>query len=290
MPNKETKEKDPAFLLYSKDMYEGMSLLSFEERGKYLTILLVMHQQGRLTEDDLKALVGGMSPRLLAKFQADESGQFFNVRLEKEIARRAAYVNSRVKNLTIHMGKHKGVHKEKEIKKNKEKKQTDIFDMGDHMKEPYADTIRTNHMDAHSANANAIGNVIENESGNGSFGKSENLLPDFTKPDVDGDVLVFPFPGPDMAALWSKWKEARWIKQNHTRFGPHGEQSALNLLAGRGWPEIRDALEKAIAGGWKNLYVKQKNGTHERRTTTKTNHRGADAIIDGPDNSTPGGF
>lgn len=90
--------KDPAFLFYTKDFYEGVSTLNFEDRGKYITLLCVMHQQGRIDEETIRFLVGSVSVKLKSKFSVDDNGLWFNERLENEIEKRNNFVDSRREN------------------------------------------------------------------------------------------------------------------------------------------------------------------------------------------------
>jgi len=90
--------KDPSFLFYSSDFLTGCLLMSFEERGKYITILSFMHQKGRMLAEEIEVLVGKLTPHLKSKFQIDENGLFYNVRLETEIERRQQFSQSRRQN------------------------------------------------------------------------------------------------------------------------------------------------------------------------------------------------
>lgn len=90
--------KDPAFLFYSQDWIVGCQTLSFEERGKYITILSQMHQQGRLSEETIRLLVGSVSVIVKAKFQVDEKGFWYNERLELEVEKRKNFSESRRRN------------------------------------------------------------------------------------------------------------------------------------------------------------------------------------------------
>lgn len=90
--------KDPAFLFYSQDWIVGCQTLSFEERGKYITILSQMHQQGRLTEETIRLLVGSVSVSVKSKFQVDEKGFWYNERLELEVEKRRNFTESRKRN------------------------------------------------------------------------------------------------------------------------------------------------------------------------------------------------
>ncbi len=83
--------KDPAFLFYTSDFLMGTMLLSFEDRGKYITLLSYMHQSGRATEETVKSLVGDTSAKLKIKFKIDTKGLWYNERLEQEIARRKKF-------------------------------------------------------------------------------------------------------------------------------------------------------------------------------------------------------
>lgn len=90
--------KDPAFLFYSKDWITSTSIMPFEDRGKYITILSVMHQQGRLSEETIRFMVGSFSDILKSKFKIDDNGLWFNERLEIEIDKRQSFVESRREN------------------------------------------------------------------------------------------------------------------------------------------------------------------------------------------------
>lgn len=107
--------KDPAFMFYSSDFLVGTMTMSFEDRGKYITLLSYMHQNGRISEETIRLLVGSVSDMLRLKFSQDEHGNWFNNRLESEIEKRKNFVESRQEN-----GKKGGrprLNKEKSIKK-----------------------------------------------------------------------------------------------------------------------------------------------------------------------------
>jgi len=120
--------KDPAFLFYSNDFLTGTLTLSFEDRGKYITILCLMHQQGRLDEQTVKFIVGEISSNLMSKFCRDTDGKWYNKRLEEETDRRNKFTESRRNNakkksskdlvlpLEKHMLEHMPEHMENENK------------------------------------------------------------------------------------------------------------------------------------------------------------------------------
>lgn len=90
--------KDPAFLFYSQDFYTGVAVLNWEDRGKFISILCLMHQQGRMSEETIRFLVGSISDNLRSKFSIDEKGLWFNARLELEATKRNAFTESRRNN------------------------------------------------------------------------------------------------------------------------------------------------------------------------------------------------
>lgn len=104
--------KDPAFLFYSQDFIVGVQTMDFEDRGKYITILAQMHQQGRMNEKTIRFLVGSISDNLKSKFSIDKNGMWFNERLENESEKRNKFTESRRNNGL------KGGRPKKEIKPN----------------------------------------------------------------------------------------------------------------------------------------------------------------------------
>lgn len=90
--------KDPAFLFYSQDFITGTLAMPFDERGRYITLLCYQHQTGRMSEETIRFLIGSFSDTLRLKFKRDESGLFYNERLETEIEKRTKFIESRVNN------------------------------------------------------------------------------------------------------------------------------------------------------------------------------------------------
>lgn len=90
--------KDPAFLFYSQDFYVGVQTLNFEDRGKLITLLSLMHQQGRMKEETIRLLVGSISENLKSKFRIDGNGLWYNKRLEEESSKRKKFTESRRRN------------------------------------------------------------------------------------------------------------------------------------------------------------------------------------------------
>lgn len=97
--------KDPAFLFYSADFMMGTMLLTMEERGQYITLISVMHQQGRLTIYEMKnVLHQEVSKNVLGKFKKDSENRYYNERLETEQNKRKEFSESRRRSLDINNG------------------------------------------------------------------------------------------------------------------------------------------------------------------------------------------
>ena len=90
--------KDPAFLFYSSDFLTGTMLLNMEQKGKYITLLCLQHNKGKLTEKDMLSICGSYDADVFANFTKDEEGCFFNERLSLEVQKRKAYSESRRNN------------------------------------------------------------------------------------------------------------------------------------------------------------------------------------------------
>lgn len=95
-----TLAKDPAFLFYTSDFLTGTMLMSDEQVGKYIRLMCYEHQHGRLSEQDMMKICKTHDEDVFSKFGVDESGMYFNERLEFEVNRRRAYSDSRRKNRT----------------------------------------------------------------------------------------------------------------------------------------------------------------------------------------------
>lgn len=90
--------KDPAFLFYPGDFLVGVSDLTMEERGQYITLLCLQFEKGRLSKKNITIAVGKVSPDVLDKFTVDDNGLYYNKRLEQEVIKRQEYSKSRSQN------------------------------------------------------------------------------------------------------------------------------------------------------------------------------------------------
>lgn len=90
--------KDPAVLFYTSDFLTGCALMSMAQRGKYITLLCLQHQQGHLSEEDMIEVCGSRDPKIWKKFKQDEDGLFYNERMDQEQIKRQNYALSRSEN------------------------------------------------------------------------------------------------------------------------------------------------------------------------------------------------
>ncbi len=94
--------KDPAILWYWSDWNSGTSTLTRFLKGCYMDLLHAQYNSGSLSLEEIKTVLGadfGQAwPTLKKKFKADESGLFFNERLDLEKRKREAFTESRRKN------------------------------------------------------------------------------------------------------------------------------------------------------------------------------------------------
>ena len=98
--------KDPALLFYTSDFLTGTMLMTDEQVGKYIRLLCLQHQKGRLTEKHMLSICSTYDEEVFSKFSKDESGMYYNERLELEAAKRKAFTESRRNNASG--GKKKG--------------------------------------------------------------------------------------------------------------------------------------------------------------------------------------
>ena len=134
--------KDPAFLFYVGDWLGGTTTFTRPHKGAYMDILMAQFNQGHLSIDDIKIILGAdfeamWESKLISKFKVDENGLFYNQKLEYEIIRRREYTKSRRDNLSksmydksSHIKPHMVSHMENEtdnVIKPKKKKERKIF-------------------------------------------------------------------------------------------------------------------------------------------------------------------
>jgi hypothetical protein len=80
--------KDPAVLFYTSDFITGTLTMTDAQRGKYILLLCLQHQQGYLTEDDMLNICKKYDEKIFCKFDKDKMGYYFNKRMLMESEKR----------------------------------------------------------------------------------------------------------------------------------------------------------------------------------------------------------
>lgn len=144
--------RSPAVLFYTSDFLTGVSNLTMEERGQYITILCLQHQLGHLSKKAIEINVPSCSVDVIKKLTIDEQGLYYHHRMEEEIQKREHFVGSRYENgykggrpkkEDNHMDNHKVSHMGNHIGNDNDNINicTNIIDNNKYIKEDYNDII-----------------------------------------------------------------------------------------------------------------------------------------------------
>ena len=93
--------KDPAVLFYTSDFITGTLTMTDSQRGKYILLLCLQHQQGFLTQEDMMNICKTYDEKIFSKFTKDNLGYWHNERMKFESEKRKKYSESRSKNRII---------------------------------------------------------------------------------------------------------------------------------------------------------------------------------------------
>ena len=75
--------KDPAVLFYTSDFLSGTYTMSDEQVGKYIRLLCLQHQKGRLSEKDMLNICKTYDVEIWSKFRKEKE-EYFNQKMEDE--------------------------------------------------------------------------------------------------------------------------------------------------------------------------------------------------------------
>lgn len=100
--------KDPAFLFYSKDFYEGTRTMLPEERACYIDLMIYQHQNGSIPANDLKRVLmycngidkATLEATLEAKFKLKD-GVYLNNKLSDVIEERKQFSDKQSTNGSV---------------------------------------------------------------------------------------------------------------------------------------------------------------------------------------------
>jgi hypothetical protein len=89
--------KDPAVLFYTSDFLSGTFTMDNEQVGKYIRLLCLQHQKGKLSEKDMLSICKAYDNEIWDKFKV-EDGLYYNDRMYNETIRRQKFSESRRNN------------------------------------------------------------------------------------------------------------------------------------------------------------------------------------------------
>jgi len=89
--------KDPAVLFYTSDFLTGTLTMTYEQKGKYITLLCLQHQKGVLSEKDMLSICLSYDEDVFSKFKK-EGENYYNERMKLEHEKRSSYSKSRSNN------------------------------------------------------------------------------------------------------------------------------------------------------------------------------------------------
>jgi uncharacterized protein YdaU (DUF1376 family) len=103
--------KDPAFLFYPNDFTTGTQFFTDEQVGVYIRILCAIHQHGHLSNSQMRSLCHGITnadavAEIWNKFKIDDSGKFYNERLDNEIDKRKKHSEKQRENARMRWHSH----------------------------------------------------------------------------------------------------------------------------------------------------------------------------------------
>jgi hypothetical protein len=226
--------KDPAFLFYSSDFLSGVTDLTMEERGQYITLLCLQHQKGALSEKTIRLSVGSVSVDVLSKFEKDEDGNFYNKRLFSEIEKRAFFTQSRRNNGV------KGGRPKKDKKPNGK---------------PYA-----------KPNGKPTKNHMGNENENEIIVKDDDM-----KGGAGGkQKLNFGSLQDSFSEQWSRWVKFKKEQHNFVYKSQDSEQEAINELIKLSTGDCVVAekiIKQSIAKSWKGLFDLKESINNDKSTS-----------------------
>lgn len=278
--------KDPAFLFYSKDFYEGTRMMLPEERACYIDLLIYQHQNG-IIPDDLKRLkmyCAGCDEQTIKnvlnqKFNQTVNG-WLNKRLELEQKERSENKPKKIASATL-----AGLISSKKLTKpqifaiKKEFKiDSFIFDKGGKINE--LEEIKKLVNEWFNKMVNQMVNNIANADANANANAS------IKEKGVQGEKqIAMPFDSDRFENYWKNWKEYKKLEHGFKYKSAQSEQSALISLSKLADGEEDTAIRiimQSMENGWKGFFeLKNLNANgNKNRSSLNERLRNADAIID----------
>lgn len=265
--------KDPAFLFYSKDYYEGTRMMLPEERACYVDLMIYQHQNGIIPNDLKRVLMycsgtdeATLKATLEAKFKQTEKG-WFNEKLNKVVLERSEYTNKQSINGKIGQFWKKcksflTAKEYKELRKSLEKiSNTEIYDF---LKDKEIDKATLKATLEALLQHLVIEDVIVNE---------DKIKDESKKKKAE---IIYPFNSKNFIAQWDLWKKYKKKEFGFNYKSEISEQAALKKLS-----ELSEMNEKvaiaiihqSITNSWKGLFNLKTNAKSSSNTGNPTINR-----------------
>lgn len=266
--------KDPAFLFYTKDFYEGTRTMLPEERACYIDLLVYQHQHGAIPDDvkRLQMYCSGCSTEVITnvlnlkfKFNQMVNG-WLNQRLSEEKINRSESKPKKIASATL-----AGLISSNKLTKNQitlikssfkidefiysEGQIIDLEQIKPKVKEWFYKMVNQMVNNKANANGDANANASENIKG-GAGGKT---------------VIAHPFESKEFSQQWEVWKDYKKQEFKFDYKTPQSEQAALVELRNKSSGDEATAiaiLHQSMANGWKGFF-ELKNENNGKNGNTK---------------------
>lgn len=279
--------KDPAFLFYSTDFYEGTRTMLPEERACYVDLMIYQHQRGPIPNDLKRVLLycngvdeATLKATLQAKFKLTSEG-WINEKLAQIIEERKEYTEGQSKNGTVGQF----WKKSKAILSKKEYNQLRDL-LYNQTKEQIYERIKDLDINEASLKAMLEGLLkhLENENRDededeiknnikGVQGENAILPLEPKKPKSDPDELML-----SKIDIPEEHKETflKWLKYKRKRQQSYKDEDSTQLafnqlkkLSGNDHEKALKIVEKSMANNWAGLFELKE----EKLNTNKNGHR-----------------
>ena len=90
--------KNPSFSFYTSDFLTETTFLSFEDKGKLITLFCLQHQLGHLSKEQIQKVCGDLSAEVMNFFQLDAEGKYFCEKIDVAKEKRDRFVQKQREN------------------------------------------------------------------------------------------------------------------------------------------------------------------------------------------------